>query len=156
MRRGQRLIEGRHDSMGRGAGAKMRWPRMPQVSSGGVPGQMGWVSKDRVWVVGGRVMLRRHSVVRWVGRGVVERGWPRMLERAPVVVMVRIIRVRSLGLFPRMRLLRRVVDIVVGSHTVVARQRVSNTWIPPERAALAGCRTLNRNSLLRTGPRGAK
>jgi hypothetical protein len=73
-----------------------------------------------------------------------------MLERGSMVV--RVIWVRSLGLLPRMRLLRRVLDIVIRSYSVVARQRASDTWVPPERAALAGRRTLNGNNLWRASP----
>jgi len=68
-----------------------------------------------------------------------------MLERRSV--MVGIICVLGLGLVGRMRLLRRVVDIVVRSHAVVVRQCASNTWVPPERTALAGRRRLNGNYL---------
>jgi len=127
--------------MGRGTGAKVRRPRMPHVPGGRVSGQVGWVCEDRMWVVvSGGVMLR-HAVVGLMGRRLVERGRPGMLKRGPVVV--RIIWVRSLGLFARMRLLWCVVDIVIWSYTVVARQRASNAWVPPERTALAGRRALN-------------
>lgn len=102
-------------------------------------------------MVSGSVMLRQ-AVMGLMGRRLVERGRPAMLKRGAMVV--RIIWVRSLGLFPRMRLLRRVVDIVIWSHTVVARQRASNTWVPPERTALAGRRTLNRNNLSGLSPVG--
>jgi hypothetical protein len=126
--------------MGRGTGAEMRRSRMPHVPGRWVPGQMGRIGEDRMVMVGGSVMLRQ-AVVGWMGRLVVEGGRPGMMERSPMVM--RIIWVRSLGLLPRMRLLWRIVDIVIGSHTVVARQRASNTWVPPERTALAGRRTLN-------------
>jgi hypothetical protein len=69
--------------------------------------------------------------------------------------MVRIISMRSLGLLPRMRLLRRVVDIVIWSQTVVVRQRASSTLGPPELFALAGRRTLlDGNNFTRRSPDG--
>jgi hypothetical protein len=85
-----------------------------------------------------------------------------MLKRASMMVVLRVVMMlvhvisirSSLALLARMRLLRRVVDIVIWSHTVVARQRASNTWVPPERAALAGRRTLNRKNLMGLGPAG--
>jgi hypothetical protein len=70
--------------------------------------------------------------------------------------MMGIIGVRSLALLGRMRLLWRVVDIVVRSYTVVARQRASNTWVPPERTALAGRRALNGKNLLDLSPAGLR
>ena len=51
-----------------------------------------------------------------------------------------------LGLLARMRLLGRVADIVVPD-AIVARQRASDAWVPPERAALDGRRTLDRKNL---------
>jgi hypothetical protein len=137
----------------RRAGAEVRLSRMPHVARRRVPGQVRGVGEDRVRVVGGGV-VRLQAVVRWMGRRLVERGRPAMLKRGPM--MVRIISVRSLGLLPRMRLLRRVVDIVIWSHTVVARQRASNTWVPPERTALAGRRILNRDNLEGPSPAGLR
>jgi hypothetical protein len=102
-------------------------------------------------MVSGGVMLRQ-AVVGLMGRRLVEGGRPGMLKRGPMVVGI--IWVRSLGLLARMRLLRRVVDIVIWSYTVVARQRASNTWVPPERTALAGRRTLNGNNLSESSPAG--
>lgn len=127
--------------MGRGAGAEMRRPRMPHVPGGRVSGQVGWVREDRMWVVVSGGVVLRQAVVGLMGRRLVKRGRPGMLKRGPVVV--RIIWVRSLGLLARMRLLWCVVDIVIWSYTVVARQRASNAWVPPERTALAGRRILN-------------
>jgi hypothetical protein len=151
MRRRQRRKEGRHDSMGRGTGAKVRRSRMSHVPGRRVPGQVRWVREDGMGVVSGGVMLRQ-AVVGLMGRRLVERGRPGMLKRGPMVVGI--IWVRSLGLLARMRLLRRVVDIVIWSYTVVARQRASDTWVPPERTALAGRRTLNGNNLSESSPGG--
>ena len=126
---------------------------MAQVSCGRVAGKVGWVREDRVWVVGGRVMLRQ-AVVGLMRRRLVEGRRPGMLKRGAVVVGI--ICVRSLGLLGRMRLLWRVIDIVVWSYTVVARQRASDTWVPPERTALAGRRTLNGNNLMSLSPAGLR
>ncbi len=140
--------------MGRGACAVMRRSRMPHVPGRGVvAGQVGWVCEDRMWVVSGGVVLRQ-AVVGLMGRRLVERGRPGMLKRGPVVVGI--IWVRSLGLLARMRLLWRVFDIVIRSYTVVARQRASDTWVPPERTALAGRRTLNGNNLAQPSPAGLR
>lgn len=67
-----------------------------------------------------------------------------MVERRLVLVMVRgrPVCVLLLSLLARMRLLGRVVDIVVPD-AIVARQRASDAWVPPERAALDGRRTLD-------------
>lgn len=59
------------------------------------------------------------------------------------MMVVRVVCVRSLTLLPRVRLLWRVFDMVVWSYAIVARQRVLDTWVPPERTALNGRRTLN-------------
>lgn len=139
--------------MGRGTGAKVRRPRMPHVPGGWVPSQVGWVCEDWMRMVGGGVVLLQ-AVVGLMGRRLVEGGRPAMLKRGAMVM--RIIWVRSLALLPRMRLLRRIVDIVIWSYTVVARQRASNTWVPPERTALAGRRTLNRNNLSESSPAGLR
>ncbi len=139
--------------MGRGAGAKVRRPRVPHVPSRRVAGHVGWVREDGMRVVSGCIMLWQ-AMVGLMGRRLVERGRPGMLKRGPVVVGI--IWVRSLGLLARMRLLWRVVDIVIWSNTVVARQRASNTWVPPERTALAGRRTLNRNNLAQSSPAGLR
>ena len=63
-----------------------------------------------------------------------------MMRRRPVCVLL-------LGLLARMRLLGRVVDIVVPD-AIVARQRASDAWVPPERAALDGRRTLDGKNLV--------
>ncbi len=63
---------------------------------------MGWVREDRVWMVGGAVVLRQ-AVVGLMGRRLMERGRPGMLKRGPVVVCI--IWVRSLARLARMRLL---------------------------------------------------
>lgn len=95
-------------------------------------------------VVGGSVLLLQ-AVGRLMGRRLVEGRRHGMLKRGPVIMGA--IWVRSLGLFPRMRPLGRVVDIVIWSYPVVARQRVSNTWVRPERFALAGRGVLNCKNL---------
>lgn len=63
-----------------------------------------------------------------------------------VLVCGRPICMLLLGLLARMRLLGRVADIVVPD-AIVARQRASDAWVPPERAALDGRRTLDRKNL---------
>lgn len=146
--------------MGRGTGAEVWRSRVPHVSGRRVAGQLCRVRKHRVRMVGGGVvllhaMVRLMVVVMVMGRWLVERRRrPWMLERDPMVV--RIIGVGSLGLLSRMRLLWRVVDIVICSHTVVARQCASNTWVPPERAALAGRRDLGGNDGLEPSPPGLR
>ena len=77
-----------------------------------------------------------------------------MVERPPVVV--RIICVVRLVLLARMRVLWGVIDIVVRSYSVVARQRASDTWVPPERTALAGRRALNGENLRGGSPAGLR
>jgi hypothetical protein len=98
--------------------------------------------------------MLRQAMVGLMGRRLVERGRPAMLKRAAMVV--RIIWVRGLALLPRMRLLRSVIDIVIWSYTVIARQRASDAWVPPERTALAGRRALNRNNLSESSPAGLR
>ena len=139
--------------MGRGAGAKVRRPWVSHVPGRWVAGEVGWVSEDGVRVVSGGIMLWQ-AVVGLMRRRLVERGRPGMLKRGPVVVGI--IWERSLGLLARMRLLWRVLDIVIWSNTVVARQRASDTWVPPERTALAGRRALNRNNLAQSSPAGLR
>jgi hypothetical protein len=131
-----------------GTGTEMRRAGMSHVTRRRVSGQVRGIGEDRVRMVSGGVVLGQ-AVVGLMGRRLVERGRPAMLKRGPVVV--RLISVRSLGLLGRMRLLRRVVDMVI-SYTVVVRQRASTTWVPPERTALAGRRTLNRNNLYESSP----
>jgi len=87
-------------------------------------------------------------------RRFVERRLASMLERRPMVMGI--IAMRSLALLGRMRLLWRVVDIVVWSYTIVARQRASDTWGPPERTALAGRRALNGKNWLELSPGGLR
>jgi hypothetical protein len=71
-----------------------------------------------------------------------------MVQRASVLmVMGRVVSVLRLALLARMRLLGRIIDIVV-PYSVVARQRASDTWVPPERTALDGRRTLNGKNLV--------
>lgn len=52
----------------------------------------------------------------------------------------------SMALLDRTRHLARVVHIVVPD-SIVARQRVSNAWVPPEPTALDGRRSLDRENL---------
>lgn len=71
-----------------------------------------------------------------------------MVQRAPMIVVVSLISMRRrLALLARMRVLGRVIDIVIRSYSIVARQRASPAWVPPERAALAGRRNLDRKNL---------
>ncbi|GAW26562.1 putative MYB DNA-binding domain-containing protein [Rosellinia necatrix] len=44
--------------------------------------------------------------------------------------------------------------MVVWSYSIVARQRVLDTWVPPERTALNGRRTLNGENLESGNPSG--
>jgi len=69
------------------------------------------------------------------------------------VMGCRVVCVLLLALLARMRLLCGIIDIVV-PYSVVARQRASDTWVPPERTALDGRRTLNGKNLMRRGPPG--
>ncbi|KAK0738264.1 hypothetical protein B0T18DRAFT_421638 [Schizothecium vesticola] len=46
--------------------------------------------------------------------------------------------------------------MVVLLYTVVARQCASDTWVPPERAALAGRRALNGENWLGGSPAGLR
>lgn len=64
--------------------------------------------------------------------------------------------VLMLALLARMRFLWRVTDIVVRSYSVVARHRVSDTWVPPERTALDGRRYLNRKNWMYWCPSGQR
>lgn len=122
--------------------------------------QVRGVHQHRVLVV--LMVLRHGRVVRVVTPGMrlwsvmkTARRRSRVVERRLVRVMVRgrLVRVLLLVLLARMRLLCRVVDIVV-SDAIVARQRASDAWVPPERAALDGRRTLDRKNLMWRGPLG--
>lgn len=104
-----------------------------------------------MWVVVLRhgVMLR---LVRLVGTGwcwYAVGGAASVVKRGSVVVVMvlsrGIITVRLMALLGRMRVLCRVTDIVV-PYPVVARQRVSETSVPPERTALDGRRALGRKN----------
>jgi hypothetical protein len=70
--------------------------------------------------------------------------------------LVRVWMMVMLALLARMRVLWRVIDIVVRSYSVVARQRVSDAWGPPERTALAGRRVLYGKNLLDGSPAGLR
>lgn len=77
-----------------------------------------------------------------------------MLELIPAMMVVCFVGVLVLVLLARMRVLRGVVDIVVWSYSIVARQRVSDAWVPPERTALDGRRTLDGKYLPNRAPTG--
>lgn len=140
--------------MGRRArGAEVRWSRVAQVSRPRMASHVAWIRKNRMRVMGCRVMLRQ-AMVGLMARLLVERRRAAMLKRGSV--MVGIIGVRSLALLARMRLLWRIVDIVVRCYTVVARQCASDTWVPPERTALAGRRALNGKNLVKLSPAGLR
>lgn len=85
----------------------------------------------------------------------------RVMDRASVLLMTgalmggRVICVLMLALLARMRLLARVVHIVV-PYSISARQRASETWVPPERTALNGRRTLDGKNLIRGSPFGLR
>lgn len=70
-----------------------------------------------------------------------------LLHWIPAKVVMGLVTLRSLVLFARMRTLRRIVDMIVRTYTIVARQRVVDAWSPPERTALNGRRNLNSESL---------
>ncbi len=86
-------------------------------------------------------------------RRLVERRRASMMKRAAVVM--RVIGVGRRVLLARMRVLWRVIDII-RSYSVVARQRASDTWVPPERTALAGRRALNGKNLIELSPAGLR
>lgn len=97
--------------MGRGAGAVMRWPWMGRVAEMSRPrmaAQVRWVCENwvrvrvRVMLVSGRIVLWQ-AVVGLMGRRLMEGRRPGVLKRTAMVV--RIIRMRSLALLGRMRLL---------------------------------------------------
>lgn len=91
-----------------------------------------------------------------------------MLKRVPSVVVllllllllllallrVGVVWVLSLALLGRMRLLGGVIDMVIRPYSVVARQCVSNAWVPPERTALDGRRTLYGENWVNLSPSG--
>lgn len=67
---------------------------------------------------------------------------------------MRVVCVWSLALLARMRLLWGVIDIVVRPYSIVARQCAFDTWVPPERTALDGRRSLYRKNLMDWSPSG--
>lgn len=74
----------------------------------------------------------------------------RVVDRSSMVLMRRLMRwmainLLRLALLARMRVLARIIHIVPDS--IVSRQRASDTWVPPERAALNGRRDLDRENL---------
>lgn len=80
-----------------------------------------------------------------------------MMEGGSWVLMGRGIKAVLLlvTLIDLMRVLCRVIDIVV-PYPVMARQRASNAWVPPERTALDGRRNLKRKNWLSGGPLGLR
>ena len=134
---------------------------MAHVPGARVGAHMAGVHQDLVSMVsGGRMMLWQAVVgglLVVMVRSLVECGGCRVTgvpQRCAVVVCI--IWVWWLVLFRRMRLLCGVIDIVVRSYSVIARQRVSDAWVPPERAALAGRRVLNGENLFFGGPAGQR
>lgn len=130
---------------------------------------MRWIHEDCRVVL----LVRRRGVV--LGHGVVRVGRRRLMKTplgrmlvewmvAAVVLVLVVLLMRvlvvgvvvlwRLALLARMRLLGRVVDIVVWPYSVIARQRVSDAWVPPERTALDGRRTLRRKNLVDGRPPG--
>lgn len=95
----------------------------------------------------GVVRVRRCLIMKTSRRGVLQRV-------SLVVVLVSVVSVLRPALLARMRLLGRVSDIVVRCYSVVARQCVSDAWVPPERTALDGRRTLDGKYLSDWGPSG--
>jgi len=156
-RRHGRVQRGDHGVGRRARPAKVRRARVAQVTSARVAAHLGRVHQHLVGVMGGGMVVRQRMVrlvlVVLVWRFVEGRG-PGVVERAPVVV--RIISVGRRVLLARMRVLWRVIDIVVRSYSVVARQRASDTWVPPERTALAGRRALNGKNLIDLSPAGLR
>lgn len=69
-------------------------------------------------------------------------------------MVMRVVCVWCLALFARMRLLRGVIDIVVRPYSIVARQCAFDAWVPPERTALDGRRSLYRKNLMDWSPSG--
>jgi hypothetical protein len=160
MGRGQRRIQRGHYGV-RG------WPRssivlssrVAHVTGSWMPAHVAWVHQHLVMV--GRLVVRRHAMVRRLRvmmlRLVMEPCRPAMAKRGTVVMgCVRVWVMVMLALLARMRVLWRVIDIVVRSYTVVARQRVSDAWGPPERTALAGRRVLYGKNLSDGGPTGLR
>ncbi len=108
--------------MRRGAcAAEMGRAGMAHMSGAGVTAHVRRVSEHRMRVMGGGVVLR-HAMVSLMGR-LMDRRRTGVLERGSV--MVSVICMLGLALLARMRVLWRVIDIVVRSYTVVARQRAS-------------------------------
>ncbi|KAK6822924.1 hypothetical protein PG987_014469 [Apiospora arundinis] len=77
-----------------------------------------------------------------------------VLRLALLLLMLLLLLLVLLLLLARMCILWRVTDIVVRPYSVVARQRVSDTWVPPERTALDGRRALNGKNLVDLSPSG--
>lgn len=126
---------------------------MAHVPGAWVSSHVARVGEDWMGVMASGIMLRQ-AMVGLVARLLMQRRRTGVLERASVVMGI--IWMRSLALLGRMRLLWRIIDIVVRSYTIVARQRASDTWVPPERTALAGRRALNGKNLLELSPAGLR
>lgn len=81
-----------------------------------------------------------------LGPGMVE-GGSRLLHMV-TLMNGRFIDVLLLALLACMRALASVVHIVI-PYSIVSRQRASDTWVPPERTALDGRRSLDGENLVR-------
>jgi len=143
----------------RSRGAVVLRPRMAHVASSGMPAHVARVHQHLVMVRRGVVC--RHAMVRgllvMMLRLVVQPSRAAMAKSGSVVMgLVGVWVMVMLALLDRMRVLWRVIDIVVRSYSVVARQRVSDAWGPPERTALAGRRVLYGKNLLDGGPAGLR
>lgn len=133
--------------------------RVAHVASARMPAHVARVHQHLVMVRRG--VVRRHPVVRglrvMVLRLLMKPTRASMAKRGSMVMcLVRIWMVVMLALLARMRVLWRVIDIVVRPYSVVARQRVSDAWGPPERTALAGRRILYGKNLLDGSPAGLR
>ena len=157
---GQRRIQrGHHGVRRRSRATVVLRSRMTHVARSGMPAHVARIHQHLVMVRRG--VVRRHAMVRgllvMVLRLVVEPSRAAMAKSGSVVMGLVGVRVMvMLALLDRMRVLWRVIDIVVRSYSVVARQRVSDAWGPPERTALAGRRVLYGKNLLDGGPAGLR
>jgi hypothetical protein len=153
-------------------------PKMPGSSRDGMMRtHLARIHQHLMGVVGGCSVVMRHRLVvllllvlllllllvvvrrvMLVSRVVQSSAGSDVVQRWPAVMLLRLISLCCLTmlLLARLRVLGRVIDIVVWPYSVVARQRVSYTWVPPERAALAGRRTLKGKNLIDRGPGGRR
>lgn len=102
------------------------------------------------------MLMRRAADARGRGAWVVDRSLVLMLLMWMMMLLLlllllglgrRVIGVLLLGLLAWERGLGRVVDMIVPD-SVVSRQRGFETWVPPERTALDGCRRLGGRNLM--------